>query len=385
MSVVIEMPFYKEVNNVMIEMFMKKTTKVALIDISGSTEGKILESEIKMVKEFGITNVVTWSTEAVEASNTFASQVGVKSDDKGTDPSCLFSNLNVVKAIKTSQVVLFVTDGKVEAREVNKFSRMCGRYFDRASAIICVVVEDGTQKKQSNPAMLDISVFSPLTTFPNVVVLRYDGETYHVMNCTPKLKLQWPLTMTILDDKKWTDIPKITAQEILSYHLQVSENTTSTEEGFNLLPSGNEFNISRMLTITTFIGLDEKGYAVITNNIGAIVIISQNEGYLNLLRKWIDMQLGLAENYTIKQQPNIGVIYADLKSWAEIVKEKSIFQDPQTSISVFSSLSAQSYAVSSSQGSFSSWHMMGSLQPSSQSSLQPISQTNSQPGSLSSY
>ena len=141
------------------------------IDNSGSTGSKyqfrtILDTERlivnKITGDYHNANIVYWST-YVDFNKNAVPQ-------GGTRPSCIFSNDKATSLFKTSDIILFMTDGEITQHDVTDFSNRLKSHLNKA-LYICVI----TNNHQTDLANLNVSVISPLMLASNMLCIYCDA------------------------------------------------------------------------------------------------------------------------------------------------------------------------------------------------------------------
>ena len=136
----------------------------AFIDNSGSTAGAILKYEIQLA------NMLLDSKNFVERSVFWNTSCRVKTDrissEGGTSPKCIFDNVEATKMFAEAEIVLFMTDGEIEAHEVAEFSNRLKNHLNK-SLFVCVFVSG----RINDFSKFNVSVMSPIMIGPNVLCL----------------------------------------------------------------------------------------------------------------------------------------------------------------------------------------------------------------------
>ena len=133
--------------------FNAKSSTAVAIDVSGSTSGKIMENQKKVISD------IISGTNCQELENSI---IAWDSDVKilplkdlhsygGTDPSLIFNKLG-----QNIENLVVTTDGYIETQEVNN-TRDKIKSFPNLKNIICISFQD----EANSPCNLNIAVFYP--------------------------------------------------------------------------------------------------------------------------------------------------------------------------------------------------------------------------------
>jgi hypothetical protein len=282
-----------------------------LIDTSGSTGGAILNAQKQMVNELfhrTSTTIVSWNSRAEVVSER---QFGSMGGSGGTSPSTLFLNgENIISAIHNSPFIVFSTDGDVDLPEVARFSAQCTDHFHHASLILCVLCT----RRYTAPALIDLSVFAPLITFPNVILVHRDcqSDDLRVMAMSNEIRKIWngqhsSLIDAELDLSSFLTLPKISLYKILNLRVDASRRFVRVRPGYRLLSDGHGFSLDALLKTgadTVPIVFSQSDiWNILVEQMHSIVLLCKNERRLVQLRSWITHQRYLLHQHltTVKQ------------------------------------------------------------------------------------
>jgi len=263
------------------------------MDTSGSTGGTILNAQKEMAKTLfhrDATTIVSWNDSARIVSE---QQFGMMNARGGTSPSSLFYHgNNVVSSIHNSPFIVFSTDGDVGASEVAQFSSQCTDHFHHASLILCVLC---TATRYTAPSQIDVSVFAPLLTFPNVMLVHLGGYTndLRIMAVSDGIRNKLDKLLPVeLDLSSFLTPPEITLTDILNIRVDAPRTFVPVRSGYRLLSNGRGFNVDALLTTDsdTAVPLSVSHTDIwneLVEQMRSVVLLCKNEARLDQLREWV--------------------------------------------------------------------------------------------------
>lgn len=297
---------------------------LALPDVSGSTAGQILFSEYRMVDDFKASNVITWTDHAIPMTPAAFKQTRSQND---TQPSKLFhdpeNSQDVVQTnlglIHDAELIVFSTDGEVNQREIQNFAILANEHMSHTPLLVCVLCIRSDMKP---PGSVSVSVFAPLLTFQNVIMLQLCpvSLTYRVMGLSNNIRAMMRLhvwkfnderlqpdvnldTTTLTDRSDWTKLPTLTPEELLSCVMERPHPRNAyvkLRTGYRMMSSGMAFSLDNLfkMTVDRTDGVRSQSlvqshpaiWERLTNEFSDIVRLCKNEARLPQLRAWVNDQ-----------------------------------------------------------------------------------------------
>jgi hypothetical protein len=227
---------------------------VICIDVSGSTNDKlddstVLAAELKLAKmivhnfdpEHQKLDIIKWDTNATKVTdrvplNDFSPQGNLNSIttnmNGGTKPMCIFNHQDV---IRSADVLVIMTDGKIEQKDVTDFGQAMTNFGCHLIAVVGVVVgachnitdadaiENARKvnhpswrlippRRRTKPSDIDVSVLVP-AMISNACILYYDSTNIYVMWANGCFVNAFK-HIEINDKSKWEDITVIQARNL---------------------------------------------------------------------------------------------------------------------------------------------------------------------------
>lgn len=136
----------------------------------------------------------------------------------GTKPSSIFQGEQNKQLLKETDVLVIITDGSIEKKEMDAFATEIKR-LTHLKAIIGVVVGDTTEHRK--PSQIDVSVLAPLTIISNSCILFYDYYKIYVMCAEGAFKTLKPYE--IKADTNWKDIMKIDFAQLADVRIPIHD------------------------------------------------------------------------------------------------------------------------------------------------------------------
>lgn len=168
------------------------------IDASNSTSNKlksiektILEAELSICNLIEFNDIVIWNTKAFICSNISNIQ-----SNGNRNPSSIFENNSTKEIFIKSDVIVFVTNGQIQQKNVTKFSLNLKNNLNKM-LIICIIVEENVEDR----SLINISVVAPLIFASNVLCLLFDGQTFSVILSKGLIKKSYPISSNSIDLK----------------------------------------------------------------------------------------------------------------------------------------------------------------------------------------
>ena len=210
---------------------VKDMKAVFCIDNSGSTKSKlrdnqtILSKEIEMAKTFGSffsnSKYISWNNNSSIIDDDCLDFI--KSDDE-TLPSCLFSNRASANIIKESEILIIMTDGEIEATEINSFGQNILEHGSHLKVIIGIIF--GSQKKYT-PGNTNISVLLP-AIITDGCILFFDGLELYLMYKSGSYNTNIS-AIEITAEKSWSQITKCTIETITDITIPIPDEKQKRE------------------------------------------------------------------------------------------------------------------------------------------------------------
>ena len=280
------------------------------VDISGSTEGMVLEEEKKAIKTlcvglardaFTQARIIPWSDEV--HSLICADELETLVSSGGTEPSRLNVSDRARTALSRCSAWFLLTDGEIDHQETRAFSR--GISGTGLHGIPCVVILFGY--KASRPLGCNISV--GLAVFSNAadcLFLFHDIDTTQVYILQSKGVFNAVLpsgshNVTLDSGTLWSDIPLFTYHQLFDLALPARQQLQSNEL---LLQSGHKINLQDLYL--NQIDSSTAGEILANNdNLQSVLLAAQLRGDDDNIRKWISGQNPRRSNILLRERPDI--------------------------------------------------------------------------------
>ncbi len=286
------------------------TVATFAVDVSGSTEGKVLEEEKEAIKTlceglsrdaFTQAEIIPWNEDVQPLIR--ANQLETLVSGGGTEPSRLNFSHRARTALSRCSAWFLLTDGEIDLHETQEFSRGICRTSLHGTP--CVVVLFGY--KTARPVGCNISVgLSVFSNAADCLFLFHDIDTTQVYILQSKGVFNAILPSgtheLVLDSKTlWSDVPLFKYRQLFDLPLPARQLLQSDEL---LLQSRRKINLQDLYRNQ----LDSSTAGeILTNNdnLQSVLLAAQVRGDDDNLRNWISQQSLRGKNILLHQRPDI--------------------------------------------------------------------------------
>ncbi|KAL9127751.1 MAG: hypothetical protein Q9217_003434 [Psora testacea] len=243
---------------------------VFAIDISGSTEGLILEEE----------------KDAVETD--VASLASLKSKSGGTYPIVLLESDESRKALQTSDLWFLLTDGLIAEKDVQAFAEKITTHGLHSKA--CVLIVFGY--RPSRPIECNISVGIPVFAMtPDAIFLFHDADTHELLlfqtkGCFSNICGKTNQTIVLNADTTWSDLPVVAYDQFFSIRVPPAQ---YLQKNSIFLQDRTEINLDDLSHGTLS---EESKKAVLNNdeNLKSVLLTMSTQGRNAQAKNWVGQQ-----------------------------------------------------------------------------------------------
>lgn len=279
------------------------------VDVSGSTQGKVLEEEIDAIKSLcdGLSRdaltqaeIIPWNH--VTQSVIRISELSILSSSGGTDPNSLNTSNDARVALGKCSAWFLFTDGEIDPTLVRNFSKgICEASLHGAP---CVIVLFGY--RSARPSMCNVSVgLSVFSNAADCLFLFHDIDTTQVYIFQSKGRFNAVLPPgcreIILDTKTlWKDLPTFGYRQLFELPLPSRQQLRPDDL---LLQGGNRINLRDLYAgrMNPMISRD-----IIENddNLKSVLLAAQLRGDDDDIGDWISKQKLKAPNVLMAARPD---------------------------------------------------------------------------------
>lgn len=280
------------------------------VDISGSTEGRVLEEEKLTIKKLcgGLSldavrhvDIIPWNDEVQTLVH--ADEVDTLISVGGTEPSRLNGSPQAITALNKCSAWFLLTDGEIDHQETRAFSQgICGTGLH---GIPCVVILFGY--KTARPAGCNISVgLSVFSNTADCLFLFHDIDTTHVYILQSKGVFNAILPpglheLALGARTLWSDVPLFKYHQLFDLPLPARQQLQSDEL---LLQSRRKINLQDLYQ--NQIDSSTAGEILMNNdNLQSVLLAAQVRGDDDNLRNWISEQSLRGQNILLRERPDI--------------------------------------------------------------------------------
>jgi hypothetical protein len=310
------------------------------IDISGSTQGKVLEQEINAAQKIcGILSdqtssrarILPWDHD-MHAVMVPKSLPTLGSEGGGTNPSVLMSESDAVDVLSKSSCWLLFTDGAIDDFEIRAFSDGIRRNGLHGTACVVVIFGYKARKPTSCNVSVGLSMFSAA---PDCLFLFHDIDTEEIYVLQSKGTFNELLPAgqkeVILDRRTlWNHLPKITYQDLLRVRIPAPRKLGADDL---LLQSNRTVGLQDIYddkidaaTASEIIDNDD--------NLKSLLLTSQLRGQNESVGRWIQKQKLKDEDMLHIPRPDVDskasfyikILLQGFRS-GDYMRDKSILQD----------------------------------------------------------
>ena len=272
------------------------------MDISGSTEGKVLDEEKDVISTLcsGLSRDAITQASVVPWSHFVQNVIrpdeldGLFSDGGGTDPSELNNDDDAKIALSKCSAWFLLTDGEIGTREVHRFSN--GICEAGLHGTPCVVILFGY--KTSRPIRCNISVgLSVFSNAADCLFLFHDIDTMqaYIIQAKGAFKALLPLgcqTLTLDPSTLWKDLPLFEYRQLFNLPLPARHQLQSNDL---LLQDQHQINLQDLYGDRLHA---EEASAILNNDddLHAVMLAAQVRGDDEAIRNWISKQKTVEED-----------------------------------------------------------------------------------------
>ncbi len=286
------------------------TVATFAVDVSGSTEGKVLEEEKEAIKTlcgglsrdaFTQAEIIPWNEDVQPLIR--ANQLETLVSGGGTEPSRLNFSHRARTALSRCSAWFLLTDGEIGSLETQDFSQGICRTSLHGTP--CVVILFGY--KTARPVGCNISVgLSVFSNAADCLFLFHDIDTTQVYILQSKGVFNAILPSgsheLVLDSRTlWSDVPVFKYRQLFDLPLPARQNLQSDEL---LLQSRRKINLQDLYRNQ----LDSSTAGeILTNNdnLQSVLLAAQVRGDDDNLRNWISQQSLRGKNIILRERPDI--------------------------------------------------------------------------------
>lgn len=280
------------------------------VDVSGSTQGKVLEEEIHAIKSlcnglsrdaFTQAEVIPWN-DAIQ-SVIRASELHTLLSSGGTDPNTLNVSDDARVALSKCSAWFLLTDGEISPNDVRNFSKgLCGASLHGTP---CVIVLFGY--KSARPSQCNVSVgLSVFSNAADCLFLFHDIDTTQVYILQSKGRFNAilpPGCREIMLDTKtlWKDLPTFGYRQLFDLPLPLRQQLRPDDL---LLQGGATVNLQDLyadrinLTMTHNIMEND-------DNLKSVLLAAQLRGNDDEIGEWISKQDMKEPNLLMASRPDV--------------------------------------------------------------------------------
>ena len=205
-----------------------KKKQYTFLDIQKNIIDKMFDREKTKVY------IISWNTEANEIR-----EIADLVSTGGTNPSCLLNTKKTLQIIEKINVAIILTDGKVKAKKITRFSNLVIQKCKHLDAMIGIIVGRRTENgKTIQPSSINISVLIP-AMISNGCILFHNYESTYVMWSGGVFKEEWK-PVDVAETNNWNLITTIDYTKIRDIHIPICypEDKTQLLES-EYIPFGN--------------------------------------------------------------------------------------------------------------------------------------------------
>ena len=286
------------------------TVATFAVDISGSTQGRVLEEEKETIKTLcgGLSrdasrhaDIIPWNHDVQKLAR--ADEIDTLTSVGGTEPSRLIVSPEARTALSKCSAWFLLTDGEISHRETRAFSQgICGTGLH---GVPCVVILFGY--KTARPVGCNISVgLSVFSNTADCLFLFHDIDTtqVYILQCKGVFNAVLPpdLHELALDARTlWNDVPLFKYRQLFDLPLPARQQLQSDEL---LLQSRRKINLQDLYT--NQIDSSTAGEILSNNdNLQSVLLAAQVRGDDDNLRRWISEQSLGGQNILLRERPDI--------------------------------------------------------------------------------
>ena len=286
------------------------TVATFAVDISGSTEGRVLGEEKETIKTLcgGLSrdasryaDIIPWNHDVQKLAR--ADEIDNLTSVGGTEPSRLIVSPEARTALSKCSAWFLLTDGEISHRETRAFSQgICGTGLH---GVPCVVILFGY--KTARPVGCNISVgLSVFSNTADCLFLFHDIDTtqVYILQCKGVFNAVLPpdLHELALDARTlWNDVPLFKYRQLFDLPLPARQQLQSDEL---LLQSRRKINLQDLYT--NQIDSSTAGEILSNNdNLQSVLLAAQVRGDDDNLRRWISEQSLGGQNILLRERPDI--------------------------------------------------------------------------------
>jgi hypothetical protein len=269
---------------------------VIAVDISGSTEGKVIEQEINAAQSIcsnflevseAQTKIIPWD----HRTHTFRTVRDVErlgSRGGGTRPSALTSNIASVNALRKCSAWLLFTDGKIDDHEIRDFSRgLCANGLHGTAGIV-VVFGYKYQKPVDCNISVGISIFGMA---PDCLFLFHDVSSGVVSILQSKGVFNALLpkvygALSLDENTEWCELPTINYGDLSRIEIPAPRRLSP---GDILLQSNRTVRLNDVYNNTVDAATANELLEV-EDNLKTLLLTSEINGQNASVKRWIATQ-----------------------------------------------------------------------------------------------
>ena len=306
----VEKPLKRPVNSNE-EIPYSDTVAVFAVDISGSTEGTVLEEEKETIKTlcgglsrdaFKQADIIPWNEDVQPLIG--ANELETLISKGGTEPRKLNVWPRARNALSRCSAWFLLTDGEISYQETRDFSQ--GICETGLHGTPCVVILFGY--KTARPIGCNISVgLSVFSNTADCLFLFHDIDTTQVYILQSKgvfnAILPPGLQELVLDNRTlWSDVPLFQYRQLFDLPLPARQQLQSDEL---LLQSRRKINLQDLYRNK----IDSSTASEIltdNDNLQSVLLAAQVRGDDDNLRNWISEQRLQGKNILLRERPDVG-------------------------------------------------------------------------------
>jgi hypothetical protein len=269
----------KTKSNINNSKLVSELVSVLAIDNSGSTSGKILSVEKKIANSIcntgeKISAVIAWSD---HAKLLYVDQIN---SSGGTDPCSIFTNTLTKERVSQADVFYLFTDGQIDTRSVNEFSKLMTINANHIALVVCILVGSAIDL----PANIDISVFIPAMTSNGIILFvnKDDDKNIYLLYAQGQIKEQLP-PVDVNSRTKWQDLSVVNVDIIKK--LKVNKGLHAPPGFVKMLTPNIEDNIYINVDLLIKKVIDYDQLKMI--NMEQIFPIIKSQNKVNETRSWL--------------------------------------------------------------------------------------------------
>ena len=280
------------------------------VDVSGSTEGTILEEEKATIGLIcsGLSRdaqtqvqIIPWDHNAHQVLP--PSELWALNSSGRTRPNCLNEDIDSKSALSQCSAWFLLTDGAIDDREVHQFSR--GICEASLHGIPCVIILFGY--KTSRPAEANISVgLSVFSHASDCLFLFHDVDStqVYILQAKGKFKELLPsgyLELTLCRTTRWGGLPTFNYRQLFDLALPTRQHLQAHDL---LLQSGQKVNLQNLYSqeIDSTVARD-----IMENDddLKSVLLAAALSGRDDEIARWVSKQTVEAENILLCERPDI--------------------------------------------------------------------------------